>query len=253
MTALATVSIAPDDLLDAAKTIPLGDISRCDWLVSWVPATTLLEWAQRGIAEKDAYGLSNAVTYAKRSATSRIDLLLQYNHLVPFSRSKYPTRIDALRRIGVSMPDVVHELVIDPRNTVEHRYQVPSEGVARHAVGVAELFIHATHEEYQKSSIVAVSWNAMGSHLFKSGQEYVSFREFADRPMLFIDVIDEPRAAKIVDPRNGEIRSAPLRLFSEDESLALAQILRSNYSQANLSGRGISLMYLREMKRQGGF
>jgi hypothetical protein len=253
MKTLAAVSISADDLLDAARTIPLGDISTCGWLIGWVPASTFLEWAKQGLAHPDAFGLSNAVTYAKRSAACRIDLLLQYNHLVPFWRSTYPAKIVALRQVGVSIPDVVHELAIDPRNALEHNYRLPSQDVARHAVGVAELFLRATDAEYERSSIVAVAWNVMGSQLLASGQEYVNFREFGDRPMLFVDVFDEPHSARIVDPENGETRSAPLSSFSEDQSLALAGILRANYSHGSLFGRGASRSYFQEMKRQGGF
>ena len=214
MKTLAATSIVPEDLLDAARTIPLGDIATCDWLSDWVPATVFLDWARRGLTEADAYGLSNAVTYAKRAAACRIDVLFQYNHLVRFSRLEFPAKITALRQVGLSIPDVVHELVIDPRNAVEHNYQLPDPETARHAVGVAELFVGATDAEYRRSSIVAVAWNVMGSQLLTSKREHVQFREFSDRPMLFIDVFEEPHTAKIVDPKNSEIRSANLLSFS---------------------------------------
>jgi hypothetical protein len=253
MKTLAATSITPDDLLDAARTIPLGDISTCDWLSAWVPATVFLEWAQRGLAEADAYGLSNAVTYAKRAAACRIDLLLQYNHLVPFSGSAYPAKITALCQVGLRIPDVVHELVIHPRNAVEHSYEVPSHDVARHAVGIAELFVRATDAEHQRASIVAVAWNVLGSHGLTSEREYVQFRDFSDRPMLFIDVFCEPHTAKVVDPKNAEIRSASLSFFSNDQSIALAKLLRSNYARASLSQRGAGRTFFEEMKRQGAF
>jgi hypothetical protein len=253
MKTLLVVSISPDDFLDAARTIPLGDIATCDWLPDWVQATVFLEWAQRGLAEADAYGLSNAVTYAKRAAACRIDLLLLYNHLVPFSRSTFPAKIAALRQVGLSIPDVVHELVIDPRNAIEHNYEVPSHDVARHAVGVAELFVGATDAEYQRSSIVAVAWNVLASHALTSEREYVHFRDFRNRPMLFIDVFGEPRAAKVVDPSNSEIRSANPSSFSDDQVLTLARLLRSNYAGGSLTRRGAGRTFFREIKRQGAF
>ena len=253
MKTLAATLIAPEDLLDAARTLPLGDIATCAWLSDWVPATVFLDWARRGLAQADAYGLSNAVTYAKRAAACRIDVLLQYNHLVPFSRSGFPAKITALRQVGLSIPNVVHELVIDPRNAVEHNYQLPGPETARHAVGVAELFVGATDAEYQRSSIVAVAWNVMGSQLLTSEREYVQFREFSDRPMLFIDVFEEPHTAKIVDPKNSEIRSANLLSFSDEQSLTLARLLRSNYASGSMSCRGAGRTFFQEMKRQGGF
>ena len=75
MKTLAATLIAPEDLLDAARTLPLGDIATCAWLSDWVPATVFLDWARRGLAQADAYGLSNAVTYAKRAALRLLPLL----------------------------------------------------------------------------------------------------------------------------------------------------------------------------------
>jgi hypothetical protein len=210
MKTLATTPITPDDLLDAARTIPLGNVATCDWLSHWIPATVLLQWAERGLDEGEAYGLSNAVTYAKRAVACRIDVLVHYNHLLSCARSVFPDKIIALRQVGLSIPDVVRELVIDPRNALEHHYEIPSQAVARRAVGIADLVVRATDAECQRSSIVAVAWNVLGSLTLTSEREFVHFRAFSDRPMLFIDVFDEPYAAKIIDPKNSEIRSANL-------------------------------------------
>ena len=255
--ALAKTTITAEDLLDAARTVPLGDIATCDWLSHWVPAKVFLDWARRGLTEADGYGLSNAVSYAKRAVACRIDALLQYNHLAPFSRAGFPKKIAALRKVGVTIPEVVHELVIDlvmdPRNAVEHNYQLPHLEAASHAVGVAELFVGATDSEHQRASIVAVAWNVLGSQLLTPERESIQFREFRDRPMLFIDVFDEPHAAKIVDPKNSEIRSADLLSFSEEQSVKLSQLLRSNYAHGSLSSRGAGRTFFQEMKRRGSF
>jgi hypothetical protein len=253
MTTLNAVSIPPDDLLGAARTIPLGEISTCDWLGRWISAATFVEWATRGLSDADAYGLSNAVSYAKRAAACRIDVLVNYNHLIPLTRMNYPTKIDGLRKIGLVIPEVVQELVIKPRNELEHEYRVPSQDVARHAVGIADLFIRATQEACEQGSIVAVGWNAMGSHALAQGREHVQFREFSDRPMLFIDVFDRTPAAKIVDPTHGEVRSSRLSSFTSDQAIELAQLLQKNYSFKSLSRRGAGPTYFQEMKRQAGF
>jgi hypothetical protein len=253
MITLTTIKIVPDDLLDAARTIPLGDISTCDWLCHWVSATTFFEWAQRGLQEGDAYGLSNALYYAKRAACCRIDLLLQYNHLAPFFRTNYPAKIDALKQVGVLIPGIVHELVIDPRNESEHNYRNPDMEMARHAVDVAELFIRATEVERSRSSIVAVNWNAMASHALTAEREYVNFREFNHKPMLFIDVFAAPATAKIVDPDNGEVRCAELESFTRSQAIELAGLLRDNYSQGSLSASGRGPSYYQEVKKQAGF
>lgn len=251
---LRTVPVAPEDVLDAGRTILPGDSSTCNWLAHWASPATTGEWARRGLAEGDAYGLSNAIAYAKRAAACRIDVLVQYNHLTRLARLNYPSKVAGLRQVGLVVPDVVQELVIDPRNDLEHGYQVPDGDVARHAVEVSDLFLRATQDEYERGSIVAVGWNAMGSHGIADGREFIQFREFSDRPMLFIDVFDDPAMAKIVDPTAKEVRLAELHSFTEDQAVALATLLRRGYSSAgahSISGRGPR--YYREMKRQAGF
>jgi hypothetical protein len=146
-----------------------------------------------------------------------------------------------------------NQLVIDPRNDLEHGYRVPDGDVARHAVDVADLFLRATQDEYEQGSIVAVGWNAAGSHAIADGHEFIQFREFIDRPMLFVDVFNESATVKIVDPAAKEVRFAMLQSFTEDQAVALATLLRRGYSSTgsrSISGRGPR--FYREMKRQAG-
>ena len=245
-------AIAPQDLLDAARTIPMGTIGTCHWLDRWIPAARLLEWSRRGLEEGDEYGLSNALTYAKRAVANRIDVLIRYNHLTPFARAGYHDKVRALQQIGVRVPGVVHDHVLDPRNQLEHEYRIPDGDTARHASEIAELFVTATDPEYGRSSIVAVNWNVMGSQAIGPFGVRIAFQGFGNDPMLFIDVFGEPHAAKIVDPSAGEIRYAPMSSFSDDQATALARLLRENYSQSSLYERSNSTPYFEEMKRQGG-
>lgn len=112
MSTLTPLAIAPEDLLDAASTIPLGRISTCNWLNHWTPATTFLDWAKLGMGEGNSYGLSNAICYAKRAVACRIDVLIHYNHLAPFFRANYPDKIEVLRQLSIKVPNVVYDLVI---------------------------------------------------------------------------------------------------------------------------------------------
>lgn len=241
------------DLIDAARTIPMGRISTCPWLDGWLPATQFLEWALRGLEEGDEYGLSNAITYSKRAVANRIDILVRYNHLVPFAHAGYNRKITALQQIGVRVPSVVHDRVFDPRNELEHDYQEPELKAARHASEIAELFLGATEPEYQRSSIVGVNWNVLGMYAIGPFGERVAFSGFSETPMLFIDVFAEPHAAKIVDPQQGEIRYAPLDSFTEDEAITLARLLRENYLQSSIGTNGAGTTYYEETKRLGGF
>ncbi len=129
----------------------------------WAPAQRFLEWARRGLSENDDYGFSNAIGYAKKSVARRIDGILRTYHLQALSRVNYPLKIKALNELGVSVPQIVSELVIDPRNELEHKYSMPTHRAAGRAIEIAELFLSATDAESSRSSIVAVNWNILGA------------------------------------------------------------------------------------------
>jgi hypothetical protein len=238
------VPVDPEDLLDAAKTIATGEVSCCHWLTDWVQPATFLEWARRGLQEGDERGLSDAITYAKRSAACRIDTLTLYNHLAVLARAKYPVKIEALRELGIDALDVVQELVFEPRNDLEHAYQTPRLAAARHAVDVAELFLKVTEAEYQRASIVAVHWNLMCSF---SSSTQMEFHGFADHPMLFVDVFDKTPRAGIVDPVHGETRAADLPRFTKEQAITLARILRGNYPAPSVSVREVGFYRILKM------
>ena len=254
MKKLARVQTPPVDLLDAARTVRLGRISSCDWLPEWAPAPRFLDWARRGLSESDEYGLSNAISYAKKSVACRIDGILRTYHLRALSRAKYPLKIRALNELGVSVPQIVSELVIDPRNELEHQYSMPAHQAARRAIEIAELFLSATEAESNRFSIVAVNWNILGGQSSLDGRYSVRLDGFGDEPMLFIDVFDDPSSVRIVNPSRDEIRWAPLASFDSNQTLQLATLLRTNYSVTNgLFESRSSPIFFREMKRLGEF
>jgi len=132
--------IPPVDLLDAARTIRIGHLDCCDWAPRWAPAQTFLEWAHRGLEDGGGYGLSNAIGYAKQTVACRIDGILRSYRVRALERANYPAKIDVLNELGVSIPQIIKELVIDPRNEVEHKYHMPTRQAARQAIEIAELF-----------------------------------------------------------------------------------------------------------------
>jgi len=251
MPTFTITSITPDDLLDAAATIPLGRFVTCDWLDHWIPAFIFLDWGLRGLEEGDDNGLTNAVSHAKRAVGCRIDMLLQYNHMTPFIHDNYPEKINALREIGVKIPNVVHELVISPRNELEHMYEQPSNDSAKHAVGIAELFLHATEPERKVNSIIATGWNVLSNHVNDSKRQYIEFIGFRkDTTMLFVDVFENHRKVKVIDAENQEIRSIRLDSFSRPQSTKLAQLLRKNRSYARIDAIDYPLNTCAEIKQQ---
>ncbi|MBI4483215.1 MAG: hypothetical protein HY652_10025 [Acidobacteria bacterium] len=141
----------------------------------------------------DDRGFCNALANAKRATCARIDRLILANYLLPFVGKTYPEKTQVLRDIGISIPPVIHELIIDPRNEAEHGYKLVNSSGANRAVGVAELFIQATSEEAERVPIVALNWNVNYSFYCGKTGEKIEFHGFATQPMLFIDVSKYPR------------------------------------------------------------
>jgi hypothetical protein len=165
-----------------------------------------------------------------------------------------------MRRLGpceilIEVPeDVIRDLVFDPRNEAEREYRPPEQRAARHAWGIANLFVRATEAEYELSSVIALNWNVSTMRLPNPTGGDVDTEVFGETPMLFIDVFDEPHAAKIVDPLGGEILFAQLHSFTKEQAIALAHILRAGYNSGNYSVHGLGgTSWVKKLKDQGGF
>lgn len=249
--------VVPADILSAAETIPTNNVWGCDWFGErWIDPSVYLDWAKRSLESgEDDYALSNALSHAKRSACRIIDGLVLGNHLRRYIGKNYPQKIEALRQIGVSVLSVVHDLIIDPRNQLEHDYAKPEPVEAKKAVQLAELFFGAMRQELQRQPTVALAWNIQLTHSLTAQQggveEMVRVHGFTSEPMLFIDVFADPALVKIVHPRDQEICQACLKDFTDEECVKLAKRLREHYVRPGGS-TGTSVFFYEEVKRQAG-
>jgi len=246
--------VDPADILTAAQTIPANEVQTCNWFENeWVPPEEYIQWAKRGLQQpQDEYSLSNAICYAKRVVCRIIDALILGNHLRYFLSKNYPTKIQALCDIGISIPPIVHELIIDPRNQLEHDYKRPELSKAKHAVQVAELFLNATEKEFKRKPIVALRWNVLAMHSISKQESKVEFHGFSKEPMLFVDVFVEPVEVKIVHPKDSEVSFTRLECFTQEQSIELANKLREHYTQnwKSFGESGTSAFFYKEIKRQ---
>lgn len=253
ITRLRRIKISVAELLDAARTIPTREVHRCSDLDgNWVSSSTYMDWARCGLAAEDDCGLSNCVAYAKRAVCRRIDALLLANHLHPFSSRKYPDRMKALTDIGIDIPGIVHELVISPRNVMEHAYERPNAAAATHALELADLLLRATQEEDDRKAVVALNWCILGGMSISDGKMDCWFHKYTEDSMLFVDPFEEPKSAKIVDGGNLEVRFARLDSFEAADAVELAKILRKNCSAGSSTDTSYPAAYYHTMKQQGG-
>jgi hypothetical protein len=206
-----------------------------DWVeidptIELTSSAEYVSWARKVMAENTALGRDAALCYAKRAICREIDAFRMCNHLTSFLGRQYPEKIEMLVEVGLSVPDIVRELVINPRNDVEHNY-VPEDTQTRHAVQIAELFINATARERERHAIISIAWS-ITVHRERScapGNEYDRL-EFThhhqNKPMLLIDPCPVNPLVMILHPANDELIACPLRNFKRNDAIALAKLLR---------------------------
>lgn len=252
-TQLTANAISSEDFLAAARTIPANHAERTYLNQDWIKPATLLDWSRQGLANADDYGLSNAVTYAKRAACCRIDRLIRNYHLRRLSRAPFPAKIEALENVGLSVPSVVHELIIAPRNELEHEYALADADTARRAVDIATLFLVATNDVDGNESIIAINMNMLYTSGSKDGERKATFDGWSGGTMLFMDIFADPHTAKLVDGENGEVQYTAMSDFNSRQAAQLSALLHSHYSLTNRGSSCTGTFFYTELKRLAGF
>jgi len=249
---LSRTEVVAQDFLTAARAIRADNAKTCSIDDHWTKPATYLEWARLGFRDADDYGLANTITYAKRAACCRIDRLIHNYHLQRLHRASFPEKIEVLERIGIGVPSVIQELIINPRNELEHDYVPVDAATARRALDIATLFLTAIDSVDSQQSIIALNMNMLYTHASNRGEGRVTFNGWSKGAMLFMDIFDEPQTAKIVDGEHGELRYLELAKFTRQEAVELARILHGHYSLQNRgSGEGSPFFYT-EIKRLSG-
>jgi hypothetical protein len=243
----------PVDIIDAVNTMPIGQVCTYSWFDrDWCTPDKYLEWAKAELLRANEIGYNSAVTYAKRACARIIDGLIRTYHQQQIVNSPYPKKTARLSELGIVVPDVIREWIFDPRNEIEHDYKLPCREDAKTAVEIAQLFVGAMRQETERPPIVTVGWNVMGSEGYsvESGPT-VRFNGFAENPMLFIDVFDDPILVKVVHPRDGEVQYARLNDFDDDQCLTLGKILREHWALPTRSESSLSRYLISDLKKQG--
>ncbi len=249
-TELTHKEIEAIDFLARAETIQVKNCGTCPLNRHWTPPRTYLEWARGGLAADDEHGLADAITYAKRAACCRIDHLIHNYHLGRLHRLSFPSKITALEGVGLEIPSIIQELIIDPRNELEHDYVPANRDTARRACEIAQMFVTTTDEVDHRDSVIAVNMNLSYSHSLGRGGEHVTFNGWHDGAMIFMDIFAERPAAKIVDGVRGEVVFTELSNFARKEAIQLGRILHTASSH---SSRGTGQFFYTELGRLAGF
>jgi hypothetical protein len=218
--------IKPMDMIQRAKTLDnTSIIHKCfDFEESGITSKTYLEWAQRGYEEGGEYGFNSCISNAKLAVCSKLDNLLILNHLRKLLSHPYPRKIEVLEVIGVQIPSVVYDLIIEPRNDLEHSYVAPSEKTAKHALGVAKLALPGISDEF--CGVIALNW--IGYSLQTAiVEEPTAFPGWGSEPVLFVDIFDKAPKILFIDETKNEISLTNLDTFNKNEAIGFAKLLRS--------------------------
>ncbi len=225
-------SVSPSDILGGIKTFAKGPGFYCSSLdEKWTLPEDYIAWAKQGLKQGGDKGLSDAVTYAKRSVCRTIDSLLRRHFMTVFLGRQYPDRIDALVKVGLTVPEIIHDLVIDPRNQIEHDYRIPTLKEAKHAVELAELLLRSLEHDIGVYPPVLVWPELQSLQSYSPAQgHYFEITGFGSHPILFVDLFQDEQSVKIIDIESNEIQSASLSRFQSADSIELAKLLRTQYS-----------------------
>jgi hypothetical protein len=251
------VAVDPNAILDAAKTLPV--ITRwfeIDLAVGLTPSAEYLSFATRFLTENTALARDATVCYAKRAVCREIDAFMICNHLSAFLGCNYPVKIDMLSEIALPVFDVVRDLVIDPRNDVEHKYVIPTAIEAKHAVQIAEMFMKSIVKEQGQHAIISLapSISFQRKRCSEPGNEYdrlVFTLDKRHKPMLLIDPGSADSVVMVIHPGDEEVTICPLSKFERKEAIALAKLLREHYGLPH-GGMLVDRVWLSALKTQLG-
>jgi hypothetical protein len=224
-------AIAPADILDAIKTI--DGHAQCELSLipkDWVEADQYLAWAQAGLGNDNPLGWEVGLTYAKRSVCRRIDGLLLNNYFGQFIRAKYPAKIELLKAIGIKIPNLVQNWIIQGRNRIEHDYRLADKDHATDAVEIAGLFLDATFEEAARK-VALITGGAAINHQYTGEFPGIDTKRLnslgmSANPTILFDPYAEPAAILIIYPNDLEVRYALTADFQTKEMIEFAQRMR---------------------------
>ncbi|MGA2933586.1 MAG: hypothetical protein ABSD81_00340 [Methanomicrobiales archaeon] len=100
-----------------------------------------LEFAEKDLEKQDLQAMVNALSNIKRSIECQIDVAL-YSFKIPYERMSFPDKVEVLRRMGLSSPDILKK-INRIRVELEHFYKRPKVEQVNDAVDVAHLTLDA--------------------------------------------------------------------------------------------------------------
>jgi hypothetical protein len=251
----AEQKIDPADILDGARTLSRRHaVWTMDVIPEWLKADEYLTWAKTGLNLDSSFGFDAAVCYAKRAVCRLIDSVLIHNHLGDRAGT-YPQKMELLATIGIVIPDVAHDLVIDPRNDIEHGYRSIVPRHARNAVQIAELVLTALRVESERQAIISLGLNygPMIQSAVNDGEPWPwGYGANPKDTMLVVDMLSSKPKVMMIDHAYETARFAYLAEFKSDQAIDLVAQLREQLAENQLFLMGCIPLHFQDFRRRLG-
>jgi hypothetical protein len=249
-------SVEPDDIIDAIRAMPpAGSRHTLQLVPHWTPALTYLDWAKSALLRGGDDGWDAAAGWAKRAVCRQMDCILVHNHLSCFLGRNYKDKAGYLSALRVPGLPALRELVIDPRNDIEHSYARATEAHARMACDIAELFLGATDKEANIPAVVDLGWNfeyagcVMGTPT--RPYHFVEIKLTKEHgPMLVVTGYPDAPEAVVLYPQDETLSVCSLKHFSSEQVLALNDKLREPLRTGSYSLCSVSTFFMKALKEQ---
>jgi len=220
-------AVGPADILDAVKTIEANRVQITMKLDrAWTPARRYLEWAYSALQRGGEDGWDTASSLAKRAVCRRMDGILVNNHLGCFLGKNNEKKAEYLAQLRLPGLTLLRDLVIDPRNDIEHAYELATENQATHACEAADLFLRSTKEQDELPAVVSLGWP-----FHMQFQDWISLEtrtqmvtadlQRSHNPTILITGYPDAAEVMILLPQEETLRTCLLQKFTSEQALNL--------------------------------
>ena len=189
-----------------------------------------MTWAKAALARGSDDGWDTAAGLAKRAVCRQMDSILVHNHLGHILGQNYGKKALYLASLRVPGLATLRELVIDPRNDIEHAYSLATQDQAKRACDIAELFLGASAGQADAPAILDLGWNFEWAGSPTAGPEdkrhsvKVTLKK-AHPPFLFVNGYPDAPEAVILMPREETVHFCLLKEFTAEQALQLNEMI----------------------------
>lgn len=193
-----------DELLDRMNDVKLNGSVAASVCKNWSQPKKYMEESAQ---QRESKNFSTSVSLSKKAVCVAIDRLLYACHLEKYFKKNYVQKIEIFEKMGIEIPLVIHDLIINVRNRDEHEYTESTLTEARYAFEIATLFLGWLKHLDKVSGSYAVVFAGDCDDMFRFQQmlccdeiEEMVFEGAPDKGYLFFDESEARSKIKLINP-----------------------------------------------------